>query len=325
MSDNLGFWGQLKKPIMVLAPMADVTDSAFRRVIAKYGKPDVTWTEFVSADGLNSPGREILEHDLVYTEEERPILAQIFGGDPENMEKAARLCVKKGFDGIDINMGCPDRNVEKQGAGSALIKDPQRAREIIRAVKRGAGDVPVSVKTRIGYNKNELADWLPEILAENPAVVTLHARTRKEMSDVPANWETIADAVAIRDSLKSSTLIFGNGDVMNLKEARVRVAETGCDGVMIGRGIFGNPFLFNKEKDISDLSITERLHIMLEHTKRFQELLGDVKSFAVMKKHYKAYVQGWDGAKELRIKLMETQSFDEVEVVVEKYIADQGL
>ena len=181
----MNFWEKLNKPIFVLAPMADVTDAAFRRIIAKYGKPDVFWTEFVSADGLTlapEEGRKKLLRDLEYSESERPIVAQFFTSNPENMKKAAELAVELGFDGIDINMGCPDKSVEKQKAGAALIKNPKLAREIIRAAKAGAGSLPVSVKTRLGYNKDELETWLPELLAEEPAVVTIHARTRKEMS-----------------------------------------------------------------------------------------------------------------------------------------------
>ncbi|MBX4209241.1 tRNA-dihydrouridine synthase family protein, partial [Candidatus Parcubacteria bacterium] len=161
---NYGFWKKLKKPFFVLAPMADVSDAAFRRVIAKYGKPDVLWTEFVSADGLCSPGRKVLLRDLDFTRKEKPIVAQLFSSNPDKMRQAAALCQKLGFDGIDINMGCPDRSIEKQGAGAAMIKDPKRAREIIRAAKEGAPKLPVSVKTRIGYYRNDIATWIPEIL-----------------------------------------------------------------------------------------------------------------------------------------------------------------
>src|SRR3989344_5827961 len=189
MKPYLGFWEHLKKPIFVLAPPANVTDTVFRRHILRYSKPDVFWTEFVSADGLCHPkGREALLRDLWYTEEERPIVAQLFTGHPEKMYEAAKLCAELGFDGLDINMGCPDRKVEKQCAGAALMKNPELARAIIRAAREGAPLLPVSVKTRIGYNKNELDKWLPELLAEKPAAVTIHCRTRKEMSDVPARW-----------------------------------------------------------------------------------------------------------------------------------------
>lgn len=303
-----GFWGKLKKPIMVLAPMANVTDCAFRRVIAKYGKPDVIWTEFVSCDGLMSRGREHLMIDLKYDKSERPIVAQIFGSKPENFFKTAQLIKELGFDGIDINMGCPDRNVEKQGAGAYMIKTPELAKEVILATMAGAPDLPISIKTRIGYNKNMLSEWLPVLLSTNPAAITVHARTRKEMSLVPARWEHVKEAVQIRDSIQTGegkTLILGNGDVKNLTEAYQRVAETGCDGVMIGRGIFGNPWLFNKDLIGQEISTKEKLRVMVEHTKLFEELLGEHKGFELMKKHYKAYVNGFDKAKELRIELME--------------------
>lgn len=305
--------------------MADVTDAAYRRIIAKYGKPDVLWTEFVSADGLilaDERGREKLLKDLEYSEIERPIVAQFFSARPEAMEKAAELAVKLGFDGIDINMGCPDRSIEKQGAGAAMIKNFKLAREIIRATKAGAQGLPVSVKTRIGYNKNELETWLLELLLEEPAVITVHARTRKEMSSVPARWEHVARAVEIRNEMKSETLIFGNGDVVNLKDAKEKVEKSGADGVMLGRAIFGNPWLFSKDGHIP--TIEERLNVLVEHTKLFEELLGEYKNFAVMKKHYKAYVSGWDGARELRNELMEAENALEVKNIVERYKQKSG-
>ncbi len=224
--------------------MANVTDAAFRRVIAKYGKPDVMYTEFVSADGLCSAGRDALLVDFKYTEAERPLIAQIFSAKPDKIFEAAQLIQKLGFDGIDINMGCPDKNVMKQCAGAALIKTPDLARELIRAAKAGAPNLPLSIKTRIGDTRNTLAEWLPVILEEKPAAVIIHARTRKEMSKVPAHWETIKEAVDIAKG--SGVLIVGNGDVLNLAHARERVAETGCDGVMLGRAIFGNPWLFTE-------------------------------------------------------------------------------
>lgn len=318
---------------MVLAPLADVTDAAFRRMIAKHsrhiradgteGGPDVFWTEFVSADGLvraTPEGKTKLMADLIYTEEERPIVAQLFSSTPEYMEQAARLCQDLGFDGIDINMGCPDKGIEKQGCGAAMIKDPAIAREVIRAAKRGAPNIPVTVKTRLGYNQDQLEEWLPQILAEEPAVVTVHARTRKEMSKVPARWERVKRAVEIRNELKSETLIFGNGDALSLEDARAKVAATGADGVMLGRAIFGNPWLFHPEKDLSNVSLEERLTALVEHTRLFEELLPH-KSFAVMKKHYKAYVNGFDGAAELRAELMAAENSGAIEVIVNKYLA----
>ena len=201
-------------------------------------------------------------------------------------------------------MGCPDRTVEKQGAGAALMKNPALAQECIKATRRGAGELPVSVKTRLGFNKNELVSWLPTLLENNLAAITIHARTRKEMSKVPARWEEITRAVEIRNKYDSSadkTLILGNGDVKDLADAREKINQTGCDGVMIGKGIFGNPWLFRGLTPKTE----EKLRVMVEHTKLFAKLLGRHKNFAIMKKHYKAYVNGFDGAKELRVRLME--------------------
>ena len=318
----LGFWEKLPQPFFALAPMADVTDAAFRRLIAKYGKPDVTWTEFVAVDGLLSPGREVLLRDLMYTEAERPIVAQIFGSKPDNFFKVAQLITELGFDGIDINMGCPDRNVEKQGGGAGMIRTPELAVDVIKATMEGAvvggKRIPVSVKTRVGYNKVELEDWLPTLLTTKPAAVTIHARTRKEMSDVPARWEHVARAALIAKG--SGTIIIGNGDVKDLIDAKQKAAETGADGVMIGRGIFGNPWRFNTAVDIEQIPLPERFRVMLEHTRLFEELLGDVKNFATMKKHYKAYVNGFDGAKELRVKLMESNSVEEISQIVADWL-----
>lgn len=321
----MGFWADLKKPFFVLAPMADVTDAAFRQIIAKYsrhgekgGGPDVFWTEFVSADGLCSPGREVLKRDLAFTKGEHPIVAQIFSSNPDNMRKTAALCKELGFDGIDINMGCPDRSIEKQGAGAAMMKSPKRAQEVIRATMEGADGIPVSVKTRVGYNKENLEEWLSAILETKPAVITVHARTRKDLSLMPANWDYVKRAKKLAEG--TGTLIIGNGDVKNLEEAQARVAETGADGVMIGRGIFGNPWLFDSTRNPEDISLEEKFEVMIEHTHLYEKLLGDIKNFAIMKKHYKAYVHGFDGAKEIRIKLMDAKNADEVEQIAREFL-----
>lgn len=330
-----GFWAHLKKPFFVLAPLADVTDASFRRIIAKYSKPGVMgamWTEFVSADGLvRAPeeGRKKLLADLMYSESERPIVAQFFSSKPEMMEKAAALANELGFDGVDINMGCPDRSIEKQGAGAAMIKTPELAKEVIEAAKKGAKGLPVSVKTRIGYNKNELETWVPHLLSAHPAALTIHARTRKEMSLVPAQWEKIARAVQIRDELAPEVLILGNGDAADIPDARKRAEESGADGVMLGRAIFGNPWLFAEpfppEATATIYSndrqaLKKRLEVMVEHTKLFEELLPH-KSFALMKKHYKAYVNGFDNAAELRGRLMDAKDAGEVARIVDNYFA----
>lgn len=300
--------------------MEDVTDVAFRTLIAKYAEPTIPrvfYTEFTSADGLaraDEAGQRKLRKKLEYGKEEQPIVAQLFTSNTEYMEAGAKLCRELGFDGFDINMGCPAKEVERQGCGSALIRTPSLARELIRAAKKGAGDMPVSVKTRIGYNENELETWLPELLAEEPSVIIIHARTRKEMSDVPARWEHIARAVEIRDALKSSTLIVGNGDVEHIHDARKKVETTRADGVMIGRGVFGNPWLFTERVGISD---TEKIAALIEHIKLFQKHMKGFSNEAVMKRHFKAYIGGWEGAKELRIRLMDTETLEEALAILE--------
>lgn len=360
-SGEVNFWQQLKqqkKPFFALAPMADVTDPAFRVLIAKYGKPDVMWTEFVSANGLNSPGREALQRDLAYSEVERPIVAQLFSSDEVNMEASAKLCAELGFDGIDINMGCPDKTIEKQGAGSAMIKTPEVAQTIISAVKRGiksAGkDIPVSVKTRVGYYTPAIEEWIGFILKQNISALTIHARTRKDLSKVPAKWEYVREVVALRDKLAPETVIIGNGDVISMADGKIKALESGADGVMVGRALFGNPWFFDESREITatlpkrapwilrklpfikkffdtkrkaavstvkPITIEERLLVMVEHALLFENMLGDIKNFAIIKKHMKAYVTGFAGAKELRVRLMEeSSSAKEVERIVGEFL-----
>jgi len=302
--------------------MADVTDAAFRFIIAKYGGPDVMYTEFVSADGLASAGREKLLIDLKFDESERPIVVQFFGAKPENFYKAALLAQELGFDGIDINMGCPDKAVLKQGAGAALIENPELAKEIISETKHGAGSLPVSVKTRLGFKKNVLKKWLPVLLESELAAIIVHGRTAKEMSLVPADWEAIAEAVEIRNKMEAGliqkTVILGNGDVKNLADAETKAAQYDLDGVMIGRGIFGNPWFFNHDRQNKKVGQKEKLKVLLEHTRLFEKMFTGHKNFDVMKKHYKAYVNGFPGAKELRIKLMRVENAKEVEKILKK-------
>lgn len=360
----MNFWQKLKlekskmgKPFFVLAPMADVTDPAFRRIIAKYGKPDVTWTEFVSADGLCHPkGQEKLLRDLNYSEAERPIVAQLFSSNPDNMRQACKLVAELGFDGIDINMGCPDKTIEKQGCGSAMIKTPEIAIKIINAAKQGivdsGKDVPLSVKTRVGYNRDEIDTWVKLLLKQNLAALTVHARTRKDLSQVPANWNYIKRVVELKNKIFPETIIIGNGDVSDMNDGIEKARDTKCDGIMIGRALFGNPWIFNRSISIkkkgtwkqnfflrllpntwskkimgdsrytiSDISLPDKLRVMIEHTELFDELLGDVKNFAVMKKHYKAYAIGFPGAKELRIKLMESKNKTEVKQIIDGFLS----
>ena len=321
------FWKKLKRPFFCLAPMSDVTDSAFRRLLSKYGKNRenknevVFWTEFIAADGLcNKLARKKLSHILKFSESERPIVAQIFGANPENMKKACQYIASLDFDGIDINMGCPDKSVVAQGAGSALIRTPELARKIIKAANDGVSSagkkISVSVKTRIGFNKEEIDKWIPELLKEDISALTIHLRTKKEMSLVDAHWEYIGKIKKLIEKSGKDILLIGNGDVKSLEDAKEKADKYGVDGVMVGRGIFGNPWFFSGYKP----SLTEKLKVMVEHTKLFEKDLGDIKSFDVMKKHYKAYVNDFRGAKELRIKLMEAKDSKEVERIVNNFL-----
>lgn len=317
---NKGFWAKIHKPFIVMAPMANVTDSVFRKLFAKFGGPDVTWTEFVSADGLISPGREKLLIDLKFSRSERPIVAQLFTGHPDAMRQAAALCAELKFDGIDINMGCPDRAVEKQGGGAANIRNPKNALAVIAAAREGAPKLPISVKTRLGYNKVEF-DWIRTLLEQKLPVLTVHLRTRKEMSLVAAHWELMPEVVKLRDEISPETLIIGNGDVGSITEAQEKMKQYGCDGVMIGRGIFGKPWLFeNLPGEARERTPEERLNTMVTHCKAFEKEFTGVKSFAIMRKHFKAYVNGWPGAAELRAELMLAEDAKAVAKVVKKYL-----
>jgi tRNA-dihydrouridine synthase len=247
-------------------------------------------------------------------------VAQLYGANPATMERAAALVAALGFDGLDINMGCPDRSIEKRGAGAALCKQPRLAQSMIRAAQRGADGLPVSVKIRLGYDTNTLDTWLPTLLDAAPAAVTIHARTRQEMSKVPAHWDAMAQAVSMRHRHGHDAYIIGNGDVRCLAEAWQKACATGVDGVMFGRAIFGNPWLFNEHCPVETVSVAERLRVMLEHTRLFATLLGDLKSFDVMKKHYKTYITGFTGARELFLQLVDTQSGADVEAVVRQFL-----
>jgi nifR3 family TIM-barrel protein len=317
----MSFWKKLKEPFFVSAPMADVTDVAFRTLVAKCGAPDVFWTEFVSADGLYHT-REIqkmpdetnpLMRDLVIGEGYHPIVAQIFSSKPEMITYATKLVAKIGFDGVDINMGCPDRAIERQGCGSAMIKTPDAARAVIRAAK-AASTLPVSVKTRVGYNKESLDEWLSVLLEEAPAAITLHLRTRKQMSLVPANWELMKKAVEIRNRINPDVLMIGNGDIQDLEDARMKIAASGCDGAMIGRGMFGNPWVFVGRKS-GETPLADSLAALIELAHDFEKI-SPPKSFAILKKHIKAFVTGFDGAAQLRVLLMEAESATELASII---------
>lgn len=321
--------------------MEEVTDVAFREMFGRYSglqveseklkvkSPNafVMFTEFINVDGLTHPiGFEKLKLDLKYTENQRPIVAQIWGTNPDKFYEAAKIIALMGFDGIDINMGCPQDKEIGIGACAALIRTPELAKQIIEATKKGAGNLPVSVKTRIGYSKaDEMEKWITTLLSTNIVALTLHARTKQEKSKVPAQWGKIAEAVRIRDKVqadreKDRTLIIGNGDIKSREEGLARIKETGCDGVMIARGAFGNPWLFRFGG--GEPSTEERLKVMLEHAEYFQKEFSGIKSFHVMRKHFKAYASGFDGAHELRAKLMAVKDLQETKKVVEEFLAN---
>ncbi len=304
----MNFWRKLKKPILILAPMEGVTDTVFRQIVASAGKPDVFFTEFVPVDALFSKGKEKVLRSLRFVAIEHPIVAQIWGTDPEKFYQAARLLSKMGFDGIDINMGCPDKSVIKAGAGAALIKNPRLAQEIINATIKGAKGLPVSVKTRIGFKNIATENWITALLQTPIAAVTLHLRTAAEMSKVPAHWDEISKAVKIRENLKSKALIIGNGDVKTLKEAKDKCEKYGIDGVMTGRGIFDNVGLFAS----MEFTPQERINLLIAHLKLFKKTYVDDKHFELMKKFVKCYVNNFDGAMNSREKLMKTKSLNEL-------------
>lgn len=313
-----GFWDNVHReraaqgePFFVLAPMAEVTDPPFRSIIADCGRPDVFYNEFVSAHGLCSAGRERLLKDLVVTESDHPIVAQYFGTEPEHFYECGKLSVACGFDGVDVNMGCPDRKVVKQGAGIALANDVPRARALIAALRQGTRDagkeLPVAVKTRLGiYKTHEMDEWIAALLEAKPDVLILHGRTMKEMSKVPAHWDLIARAARMAEA--SGVLFIGNGDVLTRHDGVRLAAEWNVPGVMVGRGIFQNPWLFSGDRPASR---EERIAVAREHTTRWDAHWGALKSFDLMKKFYKAYIREWEGATTLRTSLMQCKTASE--------------
>jgi len=306
-----GFWGKLKKPIIGLAPMDGVTDAPMRFITAKYGKPDVIFTEFVSADGIKHGAKRLLR-DFKFDEIERPVVAQLFGGDPTAFLEVAKLIVKMGFDGVDINMGCPARKVAGRGEGAGLIKDPDLAAKIIAAVKKGVdGKIPVSVKTRIGYDQAD-SSWWQFLASQDLAVVTVHGRTFKQLYQGKADWEAIARAATLIK--QSGTIFLGNGDVESIADAKEKIEKYGVDGVLIGRAAQGNPWVFRGV----EVNKEEKLKVALEHSRKFEEIFPEDRFF-IMRKHLAWYARGFDGASELRQKLVVTNSADEVEKVISQF------
>ncbi len=316
------FWQSLPKPFLVLAPLEGVADTVFRRIVASCAKPDVFFTEFTSADGFCSPGKKAVADNFVYTPEEKPIIAQIWGKNPETLYNTAREAALMGFDGIDINMGCPDRTVMLHGGGAAMIDTPAIAAAAIQAIKDGIKaaekTLPVSVKTRLGNKKNVADTWLPFLLEQGLDALTIHARTAKELSKVPARWEEVGKLVELRDRMKVNTIIVGNGDVKDAKEAQEKYEMYRVDGVMIGRGIFQNPWAFDRSPLPHRGTPQEHLEVMERHVRLFTEVWGNRKNYAILKTFYKIYINNFHGATDWRVRAMATNSAPEVLALLEE-------
>lgn len=319
--NSTNIWQELaahKKPFFVLAPMDDVTDTVLRQMVQKHAPADIMMTEFANADGWCSPGREAIATRLKHLPIERPLIAQIWGITPEHYKQMANDIVELGFDGVDINMGCPVKDMIKRGACSALIENHALAAEIIAATREGVGGkIPVSVKTRIGFNNIQTDDWIGFLLQQKLDAILVHGRTKRDMSKVPANWDEITKAVKLRDGISPSTIIVGNGDVMSLAEGRERAKQSGVDGVMIGRGLFQNFFVFAHKQPDKDLPMM--LRILREHVVLHQNTWQEAK-FEPLKKFVKMYVNGFEHASDTRNTLMLTKSHQELLLEIDKML-----
>lgn len=310
------FWDKLPKPFYALAPMEAVTDVVFRHVVAHAARPDILFTEFVNASSYCSPkGKHSTRGRLEFAGDEQPIVAQIWGTKPDEFATMSRGLAKIGYSGIDINMGCPDKAVVKIGAGSALIRTPDLAAELIAAAKTGG--LPVSVKTRLGDRKaEEWHDWIEFLLKQNIANLTIHLRTRKEMSKVPAHYELIPDIIKLRNEIAPGTLITINGDIRDRQHGEELAKKYDVDGIMIGRGIFTNPFAFEVDKkEHSRTELIELLNLHLDlHDQYSAEL--EPRKFDPLKTFFKIYIRNFPGASELRDKMMHAKSTDEVREIL---------
>ncbi|HDB0132992.1 TPA: tRNA-dihydrouridine synthase [Staphylococcus aureus] len=314
------FWSELPRPFFILAPMEDVTDIVFRHVVSEAARPDVFFTEFTNTESFCHPeGIHSVRGRLTFSEDEQPMVAHIWGDKPEQFRETSIQLAKMGFKGIDLNMGCPVANVAKKGKGSGLILRPDVAAEIIQATK--AGGLPVSVKTRLCYYEiDEWKDWLKHVFEQDIANLSIHLRTRKEMSKVDAHWELIEAIKNLRDEIAPNTLLTINGDIPDRKTGLELAEKYGIDGVMIGRGIFHNPFAFEKEprehtsKELLDLL---RLHLSLFN--KYEK--DEIRQFKSLRRFFKIYVRGIRGASELRHQLMNTQSIAEARALLDEFEA----
>ncbi len=297
--------------------MENVTDFAFREVVATaLPKPNILFTEFTNVEALTSKGYEKTISRFKLSENQHPVVAQIWGKNPENFYKVAQMVEELGFDGVDINMGCPDKTVIKNGSGAALCNNPKLAGEIIDAVKKGVKNIPVSVKTRIGVREIVTEKWITYLLEQKIDALTIHGRTAHQMSEGLADWNEIAKGVKIRDSIAPNTIMIGNGDVKSYKEAIEKSEKYGLDGIMIARGIFANPWVFQKNEN--EHSKEEYIQVLLRHLDLYEETWGNTKDFNVMKKFFKMYINSFPRASDLRQKLMESKTYAEVREILSK-------
>ena len=301
----------LPKPFFVLAPMYDVTDTVFRQIIADCAPPDLFFTEFFNVDGMQSKGRDEVLKRIRFSSKEKPIIAQVWGLNPDNFYKSAMELAKMGFDGIDINMGCPDKTTVKHGACCALINNRDLAKEMIVATKKGAGGLPISVKTRLGFNDIDLS-WHEFLLKQDLDMLFIHGRTKSQMSKVPADWQTIGEIRRLRDTISPKTLIVGNGDVLTRAQGQELADKYKLDGIMIGRGVFSDPYVFSKNSPWPSLPIQDRIDLFTRHVNLFKDTWGDTKPTQVLNKFCKIYINNFDGAKERREKLMSAKTSDEL-------------
>lgn len=341
------FWKKINRPIFALAPMYEITNTCFRQIIAACGRPDIFFTEFISADGLtNTKSRKKLINLLLQFENiERPLVAQVWGSDPKKFYEAGLIIKKLGFNGIDINMGCPDKTVVKSGSGAALILNPHLAKKIIKETKKAG--LPVSVKTRIGYDKKITKKWILVLLKAKPEAIIIHGRTKKEMVKVPADWEAIGEATKLAKG--SGVLIIGNGDLKSYAEGLEKIKKYKLDGVMIGRAALTNPWIFNKKVDSTEISLKKRLNLILQYGQLFEKYFSGVnrygpaavtssypamkagyadplrlkvgaasgiKNFIMVRRAICFFLSGFTGAKGLRIKLMAAKDLKELKKVI---------
>jgi tRNA-dihydrouridine synthase len=299
--------------------MDDVTDTVFRQIIANCAPPDLYFTEFVNVDGLESPGRERLIHKLEFSNKEKPIIAQIWGLKPENFYKTTKELIKMGFAGVDINMGCPEKTVVKNGTCSALMNNRDLAAEIIKQTqKAAAGKIPVSVKTRLGFNEVDMS-WQEFLLNQSLDMLSIHGRTKKQMSKVPSDWVTIGEIRKLRDKISPKTLIVGNGDVLSRDQGLELAKKYKLDGIMIGRGVFQDPYIFVENSPWISQSPSKRIELYKKHIQLFKDTYKhNERSIRTLNKYCKIYINGFDGAKDLRDKLMHADSINQLLELVDR-------